>query len=249
MKPPGGSCDVGAIGPRTGKSGDYILDQTQNEPDDAVKNEYPWMVMLQKVCRDDKTPSLCSGTLISPTFILSSLGCAHCQVQGEESHFYEAYALLGAYEWKGMYQNLLVDSHFDARKIKEVLTFPEPKNDLAILVMERPAKLSAKICPVLLPDSSRQYVDVKSETVGWTYKLDKDNSSGPFVHGDEITAKLKKCNLRTKYITKDTSESHKSTKHNWITSSYLFSTTINMLDPDYRVTCSACERDAGLFKR
>ena len=200
--------------------------------------------MIQKTCDIDSTPSVCSGSLISPSLVLSALGCAqcHCCLKNDtkRSFFYEAFAILGAYEWKGIYQNLPYDKDFQVIKITDVKSpKSDNRNDLALLILESPAKLSKYVCPVLLPSPTTRYFEEKSEAVGWTYNLTK-SPRGQI----EVIAKLKKCNMRTDYITSQTNDRHTNDKYKWITISYLFESSL-INDPILRVTCEPCEQDKG----
>ena len=213
----------------------------------AVKHEYPWIVMIQKTCDVDSTPEVCTGTLISPSIVISTKGCAqcHCCLKNETrvSYFYEAFAILGAYEWKGIYQNLPYEKDFQVIKITD---FKEPTsgfhNDLALLVMEFPAKLSKTVCPVLLPDPTMDSLsNVDGEAAGWTSALHR-SKDGQI----EVIAKLKKCDMKVQYMTADPIEHtfHQNKKYKWLKPTYLFKTILAQ-HPSVKTTCEPCEQDKG----
>ena len=87
---------------------DYIreLNAKDNWGKVATPHEYPWVVLLQDGCESDLLGgfSICGGALISPKLVLSAGHCLNCD-PNPMTNGYKAYALLGAHEWRGGYED------------------------------------------------------------------------------------------------------------------------------------------------
>ena len=224
------------------RSLDYIVDP--NNPDnwgtEATPHEFPWMVLIHDGCNHLRNWrldwSMCGGSLVTPSLVMSAAHCLDCDPAGKSGI---AYALLGVHQYNGRFtasfDNKMIEfftgkPKYDVISIIKTLSPPTVKwsNDFAIYVLERPARLSPKICPLLLPNEN-SVVDKQAATVaGW----------GKKVHGGEKSLKLRKCDTITDTFNDRTNNCNNpegKDRH-----CYLF-----LIDKTNKNECLACYGDSG----
>ena len=164
---------------------DYIVDP--NNPDQwgvaANPYEFPWMVAVWDGC-EFVTKSSCGGILISPKLVMSASHCMRCDPAGRDNI---AYALLGVHRWTASYEGGVSDTwkklfgeipSYDVIPIiNKLVPTTVAKNDFTILVLGRPAPLSSRVCPLLLPNEDEDVDKSPATIAGWGGKEHKGESS------------------------------------------------------------------------
>ena len=149
--------------------------------------------------------------MISPTLILSADHCMTCDLGGRND---VSYALLGVHKWSGYFQESFMQDlrdFFLSKPDYDVIPIinkhaptTQAVNDIAIFVLERPAKLSAKICPILLPQGNEDFSQEPASMAGWGHnRVDPKNKNKKWNYGlpdqtkGQISLYLRKCETTT----------------------------------------------------
>ncbi|XP_068267467.1 chymotrypsinogen 2-like isoform X2 [Nyctibius grandis] len=120
----------------------------------AVPGSWPWQVSLQR----NNGFHFCGGSLISENWVVTA---AHCGVRTTDT------VVVGAYD-----QNLLSPGE---QKLTIEKVFKNPKfnmltirNDITLLKLATPARLSARVSPVCLPEATDDFPGgMTCVTTGW----------------------------------------------------------------------------------
>ena len=198
------------------------------------EHEFPWMVLIQNGCNweSEGKDSICGGSLISPTLVLSAAHCIDCDLNGRNDI---SYAILGVHEWSGEFLEKTPDhTHYVIPIIDKLTSKTLKENDMAIYVLEKPAKLSRKVCPILLP-SRDEFVSQKEAIVaGWG--INKTAGVRSLV--------LRKCDTKVPSITTDLFDNSMTQCHIYqedqITRCYV------IFIPK-KVSCGSCKGDSGIL--
>ncbi|NXX84355.1 CTR2 protein, partial [Urocolius indicus] len=120
----------------------------------AVPGSWPWQVSLQ---RNDGF-HFCGGSLISENWVVTA---AHCSVRTTDT------VVVGAYDQESPSadeQQLSIEKVFKNPKFS-LLTI---RNDITLLKLASPARLSARVSPVCLPQASDDFPGgLTCVTTGW----------------------------------------------------------------------------------
>ena len=211
---------------------------------EAKENEFPWMVMVHDGClwESMRAWQTCGGTLISPTLVLSANHCIKCNLNGRND---VSYALLGVHHWSGnfvertwsqkmfiYFLNLPEYKHYVIPIIRKLQPQTLKANDIAILVLERPARLSNKVCPILLPSRHDTLAQGKDAIVaGWGLNATEG----------ELSLVLRKCNMKTPTITNNLRENSKNQCH-WFRKKKEWRCYLIAIPPE---PCGPCTADSG----
>ena len=184
---------------RAKRSTDYIrsVDTDDKWGVEAKEHEYPWLVLIQNGCDWEKKGKMhiCGGSLISTTLVLSSDHCIKCDLKGRND---VSYALFGVHKWSGKFVEKTGSqkhAHDIIPIIKEVHPETKEQNDISILVLERPVKLSNRVCPILLPFRDESVVKQDAVVAGWGRRINDAAA--------ELSVVLRKCDTHVKRITAD----------------------------------------------
>lgn len=137
--------------------------------EEAVANEYPWMVGLYRGGR-----LYCGGALITARHVLTAAHCVHYFQKRDIK------VLLGGH-------NISTD-YVDIRRVSTIFEHENFNtssfdSDIAILQMERPVKFGPKVQPACLP--SLQNTDFSGKMgliAGWGRQKENDESSQSLRH-------------------------------------------------------------------
>uniref|UniRef100_A0A8D0B1M4 chymotrypsin n=1 Tax=Salvator merianae TaxID=96440 RepID=A0A8D0B1M4_SALMN len=131
--------------------------------EEAVSGSWPWQVSLQ----DDTGFHFCGGSLINENWVVTA---AHCNVR--TSH----HVVLGAFNKATPEEDVQVLSIAKVFKNPK-FNFFTVKNDITLLKLATPARLTARVSPVCLPEATDDFPGGMScVTTGWglTKHTDKD---------------------------------------------------------------------------
>ena len=183
------------------RSTDYIVDPTH--PNrwglEATPHEFPWMVLIHDGCHYSNLNPItsrsqtCGGVLITPSLVMSAKHCMECDPDGDND---VSYALLGVHEYNGYFTDSITNhiiEFFNGKPGYDVIPivkrlFPhteEPYHDFAMFVLERPAELSPRICPILLPNEDENIRSEAATVAGW----------GIYNNDEEKSMQLRKCDM------------------------------------------------------
>jgi len=131
--------------------------------DDALPNQWPWQVQIQKLSLRSRSKHHCGATLIHPEYILTA---AHCM--DDSTKPMEDYVItLGEHDLskqEGTEQifkpsKIIIHPNWDRKTVN---------NDVAIVKLNKPAIINAKVKPVCLPQQGyHQGIDSKCVASGW----------------------------------------------------------------------------------
>ncbi|XP_026570232.1 chymotrypsinogen 2-like [Pseudonaja textilis] len=132
--------------------------------EDAVPGSWPWQVSLQ----EKNGFHFCGGSLINENWVVTA---AHCNVR--TSHL----VVLGAFDKSAREE--------DSQVIKIAKVFKNPKynmftirNDITLLKLATPARLTARVSPVCLPKATDAFPGgMTCVTSGWGYLHHTDKVS------------------------------------------------------------------------
>ena len=220
---------IGNPKPRKKRTTDYIIDFSgKGDCKEATPNEFPWVVALKGGCNREPEDTLCAGSLISPSLVISAKHCLlFCKPMKR------AWAALGIHTTTGPPANTPVDAEQEI----DVIDYHQPpidkpnvgkRNDLAIYVLERPARLTTKVCPILIPLKTDEF-EKNSDFViaGW-------GKTSPKLIND-LSKNLRKCAVGLRFnLNKDFKDSRDRF--------YMYG---NNQTPDDK-GCSPCNGDSGI---
>merc|ERR1712215_166597 len=158
-----GNCQCGRMPTGNQESGDYIINGQQ-----ADKNEYPWMALVQVAVTNGIMD--CGGSLISNKWMLTA---AHCTNGSKAS---DIQVVLGLYrmsnlEYKKRWNIVEVINHPNFEMIKHpILGYIKVNFDFALLKLEEPVDFftNQHIRPICLPTNpSCQFEGFPAITTGW----------------------------------------------------------------------------------
>merc|ERR1711899_254594 len=131
---------------------------------ETQKNEYPFMAALLRVSSWSNRPTqICGGSLIDESHILTA---AHCIEGLRTSDVNSLRVYLGAHDIKSSTEvrsehrvmRIIKHKDFDTRTLV---------NDIAILTLETPARISDTIQTICLPNYDATHVGEKLTVAGW----------------------------------------------------------------------------------
>ncbi|XP_066493290.1 chymotrypsinogen 2-like [Tiliqua scincoides] len=131
--------------------------------EEAVPGSWPWQVSLQ----DNTGFHFCGGSLINENWVVTA---AHCSVR--TSHL----VVLGEFDQATPSENVQVLNIAKVFKNPQYNMFTV-KNDITLLKLATPAKLTARVSPVCLPEATDDFPGgLTCVTTGWglTKHTDKD---------------------------------------------------------------------------
>lgn len=128
-----------------------------SKSDVAQFGEFPWMVALT-----DSKQYICGGSLIHPAVVLTGAHCVHSRDKVN--------LVVRVGEWDTQTTNEPFP-HSD-HNVKTIITHPEYNrqnlfNNVALLVLQHPAQISAHVNTVCLPPKNFRFKDIKCFGTGW----------------------------------------------------------------------------------
>jgi hypothetical protein len=133
-----------------------------NRVDEAEYAEFPWMAALLEMNHGGDYDYICGGSLIDENVVLTA---AHC-VSGKSADSLKV--RLG--EWDAQTTNEIFP-HAD-HEVAKIIVHPEFRatnlfNDVALLVLKNPAKLSVHINTICLPPTNYRFDEELCFASGW----------------------------------------------------------------------------------
>ena len=131
----------------------------------AVPNSWPWIVSIQSYSKDSKKfDHTCGGSIIYSKLILTAAHCVGSAVETPNNTL----IVVG-------FTDLAQAKSSDKYQVEKIYFNSNYKdsansNDIAVILLKRPIKFSAKIRPICLPDSIKDSDKVIGKTlvvVGW----------------------------------------------------------------------------------
>ncbi|XP_037083999.1 venom protease-like [Pollicipes pollicipes] len=124
----------------------------------AIPSQWPWMALIGERT-DEGTRWTCGGTLITGSTVLTAAHCVSGRRQPQLTVRLGEYNLThtqdGDHQDFGVSQVLL---HPDYRSLQ---------NDVALLVLSRPAALNARVWPACLPPPNVDHTGHEADLAGW----------------------------------------------------------------------------------
>jgi plasma kallikrein len=146
--------------------------QVKNAVDESQFGEFPWMVALTEL-KDFRKTYVCGASLIHPSVVLTG---AHCVHDKKAEHLV---ARVG--EWDTQTENEILPS-FD-HSVNQIIIHSEFGvsnlfNDIALLILDKPVKLSAHVNTICLPPQNFKFDKMNCLASGWG--KDKFESNGTY---------------------------------------------------------------------
>merc|ERR1712142_38165 len=147
--------------------------------EEAVPNQFPWMVRLLIRCEDFKKTFYCGGALISPRVVLTAFHCSCMFLYGNENFYHKkstVLALLGAHDLSvpSTYKTeKAIDFIFPSspkpwsKKLEEMGKTQRDRHDIAMYILEKPTTYSETIKPICLPSPHGNYGGKSAVMAGW----------------------------------------------------------------------------------
>ncbi|KAM3924758.1 acrosin-like [Leptodactylus fuscus] len=140
---------------------------------DSQPGSWPWMVSLQEHIDEDIYGHMCGGTVLSTQWILTA---AHC-FKGQADAYYSWRLVIGAHKLSVSGRNIEIRKI--AKKIEHEQYNPETeRNDIALLLVDRPISYNQYIQPACLP---KKTADVTIMTdcfiTGWGVLHESDSET------------------------------------------------------------------------
>lgn len=138
-----------------------ILFQVGDSKDEAQFGEFPWMMALSEV-KNSVHKYFCGGSLIHPSVVLTG---AHCVNEKDAANL-----IARSGEWDTQTTNeLLIHSDHLVKQIIIHNDFGKKNlfNDVALLVLENPVKLSAHVNTICLPPQNYKVIHSECFASGW----------------------------------------------------------------------------------
>ena len=161
----------------------------------ATPHEFPWIVRVLGGCAGGN----CAGSLISPSFVLSSFHCtvAPPDVTKPCDHSDgKALAYLGQHNidmklLKSYYSIPIIDVKYPKKAGQHVDFGGVEEHDFALLILQRPARYSDHVRPICLPAQGQEFHNKIATAAGWGM-FSKGSPQSPELRKVQLHVDLKK---------------------------------------------------------
>uniref|UniRef100_A0A182VMR9 CLIP domain-containing serine protease n=1 Tax=Anopheles merus TaxID=30066 RepID=A0A182VMR9_ANOME len=144
---------------------------------------HPWTVLLHYGGQAHSTQFNCSGTLIAPSYVLTSASCVD-----DEAAWNNLTVRLGEWDLESTVDCILnpdsddlvcADPSYDVPVVQVILheAYTGRRNDIALLKLAQPAQLNDWVSPICLPESPVLNETAKYGAAGWNQNTCADPSS------------------------------------------------------------------------